>query len=74
MASGVGRLVFGHIHQHCHGEHGAGDYWVLPAFDAANIGLLVAPTGTSAVQFAPTGGPQAVALPGPCSFAQPRAG
>ena len=74
MASGVGRLVFGHIHQHCHGRHGAFDYWVLPAFDRDTIGLLVGADGVRPVQFPVGGGLAPVAVPGPCSFARSGAG
>lgn len=68
MATGVGRLVFGHIHRHCHGRHDAGEYWVLPAFDRDGGGLLVEPRQATPVQFPAGGGVAAVAVPAPCPF------
>lgn len=45
FATGAELLVFGHIHRPARGRSGAGaarEYCVLPAFDAAGVGLAVA--------------------------------
>ena len=70
MATGAQRLVFGHIHRHAHGQHGAGEYWVLPAFDASGIGFVVRGGQLEPVRFLGTDGRfEGVALPPPCPFA-----
>jgi UDP-2,3-diacylglucosamine hydrolase len=51
FATGVGQVVFGHIHRRALGPWGGGRYWVLPAFDAEGIGLLVTPDGLQALRF-----------------------
>ncbi|MBL8754202.1 MAG: UDP-2,3-diacylglucosamine diphosphatase [Planctomycetes bacterium] len=56
FAVGVRRLVFGHIHRHAHGAFGDGDYWILPAFDEAGVGLRV-DTAVAPLAFAPGAGP-----------------
>lgn len=45
FATGVGRLVFGHIHRLAEGTFGAGRYHVLPAFDERAVGLWISPAG-----------------------------
>jgi UDP-2,3-diacylglucosamine hydrolase len=74
FATGARRLVFGHIHRFAHGLHGpAGDreYWVLPAFDAAATGLLLAGGGATPVRFAAGAPPVPLPEPPPppCPFA-----
>lgn len=69
FATGVSRLVFGHIHRHSHGRHGGGEYWVLPAFDASATGLLLRDGAAAPVRFHGTDGePEPVPLPSPCPF------
>jgi UDP-2,3-diacylglucosamine hydrolase len=66
LATGVRRLVFGHIHRHARGGRGGGEYLVLPAFDATGIGFLVRDGGIAAVCFGgPEGPPEPVPPPPP---------
>jgi UDP-2,3-diacylglucosamine hydrolase len=69
FATGVLRLVFGHIHRHATGPFGGGRYWVLPAFDATATGLLAADGAFTAVRFAGASGEFVrVAEPPECPF------
>jgi UDP-2,3-diacylglucosamine hydrolase len=52
---GMERLIFGHIHRHSHGTFRAGQYFVLPAYDAEGVGLMVAGKACGPVQFSPEG-------------------
>ncbi|MBL8748393.1 MAG: metallophosphoesterase [Planctomycetes bacterium] len=65
FGTGVQRLVFGHIHRFAHGRRGAGEYWVLPAFDEAATGLLLRGGGVEPVRFSRGGGFEGVPVPGP---------
>lgn len=67
MATGVQRLVFGHIHRFAHGHVGGGEYWVLPAFDAAAIGLRCQAGSLAPVRFRDGGG-DPVEAPPACPF------
>lgn len=67
---GANRLVFGHIHLAGHGRTRAGEYWVLPAFDATGVGLWVDTRGANLVQLRPGGDRVVVDEPPPCPFAQ----
>jgi UDP-2,3-diacylglucosamine hydrolase len=70
FAAGAGRLVFGHIHRFSHGPWAGGDYWVLPAFDQAPVGLLCQDGRISAVRFLDAAGRlQEVPPPPACPFA-----
>jgi UDP-2,3-diacylglucosamine hydrolase len=69
IATGVRRLVFGHIHRHARGRHGAGEYHVLPAFDAESIVLVAADGELQPFRIdadAAAAGP--LPLPEPCPF------
>ena len=68
FATGASRLVFGHIHQHCHGSHAGGDYWVLPAFDASGVGLLASPGGIGSVRCHDSGELEPLPAGPPCPF------
>jgi UDP-2,3-diacylglucosamine hydrolase len=68
-ATGVRRVIFGHIHRLARGELGALEYWVLPAFDATGTGLRVGPGAIEAVAFAADGAWSPVARPAPCTWA-----
>jgi len=73
FATGVPRLVFGHIHRFRHGVHGVGaaapEYWVLPAFDEAATGLVVRSGRVEPVRFTGPGARfEPVAGPGPLAF------
>jgi UDP-2,3-diacylglucosamine hydrolase len=69
LATGVRRLVFGHIHRHSHDRAGAAEYWVLPAFDTSGIGLLADGPAMQPVRFLDTNGRhEATPLPAPCPF------
>lgn len=70
LACGAGRLVFGHIHRAGHGRVGAGEYWVLPAFDATGIGLWIDARGAGLVRLLPDGVRAPVDEPPPCPFAR----
>jgi UDP-2,3-diacylglucosamine hydrolase len=48
--AGVDQLVFGHIHRPARGRYGAGEYCVLPAFDAAGVGIRMHGQETSYVR------------------------
>lgn len=72
MASGVQRLVFGHIHRPCHGRFERGEYWVLPAYDEAGVGLDVSPSGIAPAAFAGRQPRQPLAPWPPCPFATAR--
>lgn len=66
FATGVRRLVFGHIHRHARGLHDGGEYLVLPAFDATGIGFVARGGTIVAVRFGSPGGePMPVAPPLP---------
>lgn len=69
FATGVQRLVFGHIHRFAHGARGAGEYWVLPAFDRQPVGLVARGEALVPTQFDATGGAAEVAVPGPAGLA-----
>jgi UDP-2,3-diacylglucosamine hydrolase len=69
FGTGASRLVFGHIHRHCHGSHRGGDYWVLPAFDASGVGLLASPSGIGPVRCHGSGELEPLPVPPPCPFA-----
>ena len=73
FATGVARLVFGHIHRFSSGRRGDGAYRVLPAFDADPVGIAIDPAGWRAVRFHRGGRLEPVADPGPCPLAE-RAG
>jgi UDP-2,3-diacylglucosamine hydrolase len=62
FATGVRRLVFGHIHRHAHGPFADGDYWVLPAFDTGGVGLRI-DASVASVAFAPGSAPTRVDEP-----------
>lgn len=70
FATGARRLVFGHIHRFAHGRHGGGQYWVLPAFDAASIGLQARGDALVPVRFDGAGQAAELPIPGPCAFGQ----
>lgn len=67
FATGAARLVFGHVHRFAWGRRGAGEYRVLPAFDADPIGVAVDAAGWRPVRCG-SAGLVAVADPGPCPF------
>ena len=69
FATGARRLVFGHIHRFAHGEHGGGEYWVLPAFDEQSIGLRTQGDSLVPVRFDAAGSAAEVPVPGPCPLA-----
>jgi UDP-2,3-diacylglucosamine hydrolase len=69
FTTGAARLVFGHIHRFAHGRQGAGEYWVLPAFDAAAIGLVTRGGTLVPVRFHAGGRAEEVPPPGPCPLA-----
>lgn len=69
FAGGVQRLVFGHIHRSSHGRFGAGEYRVLPAFDADPLAIAVDEAGWRLVRCGADGGLAAAPDPGPCPFA-----
>lgn len=76
FATGVVRLVFGHIHRFRHGIHRDAErgpeYWVLPAFDEAATGLVVGGDGVSAVRFVGPGARcEPVAPPAPLVLRPP---
>lgn len=58
FATGVQRLVFGHIHRHARGlaptSDGAAEYHVLPAFDVDGVGLMIGPDGWHPMRFRQT--------------------
>lgn len=66
--AGVDLLVFGHIHRPARGRYGAGEYCVLPAFDAAGVGIRIHGQETSYVRCTPRG-VERVPDPAPRSFA-----
>lgn len=69
FATGVGQLVFGHIHRHAAGGVGGGRYRVLPAFDATGVGLVADGQGLRAVRFgAAAAGPEPMPDPPECPF------
>lgn len=68
FATGVRRLVFGHIHRFAHGREGGAEYWVLPAFDATGVGLHCVACAIEPVVFRGGGTVERVADPGPCTF------
>ncbi len=72
FATGIGRLVFGHIHRHSYGQNigsDGSDYWVLPAFDATGIGLLARNGAIGSVRFLDASGRfEPVETPPPCPF------
>lgn len=68
FATGVARLVFGHVHRHARGRVGDAEYRILPAFDTGSIGVLVDADGWRPVQFAGDGALAPVAEPGPCPW------
>jgi UDP-2,3-diacylglucosamine hydrolase len=45
FATGAELLVFGHIHRPARGRRGAGEYCILPAFDAGGVLLEAGPAG-----------------------------
>jgi len=69
FATGARRLVFGHIHRFAHGQREGGEYWVLPAFDEAPIGLVTRGDSLVPVRFDAAGLGADVPLPGPCPLA-----
>jgi UDP-2,3-diacylglucosamine hydrolase len=70
FATGVDRLVFGHIHRFSCGQRGRGGYRVLPAFDVDAVGVAIDAAGWRAVRFRPGGQTEPVADPGPCPLAE----
>jgi UDP-2,3-diacylglucosamine hydrolase len=66
FAIGVRRLVFGHIHRHASGSIGAGEYRVLPAFDATATGLWLESGQATSVRCVSGGELTALPAPGPC--------
>lgn len=68
FATGAQRLVFGHIHRPSHGRVGAGEYRVLPAFDADPVAIAVDEAGWRVVRCGPDGAVVALPDPGPCPF------
>jgi UDP-2,3-diacylglucosamine hydrolase len=66
FATGARRLVFGHIHRFAHGQQVGGEYWVLPAFDEAAIGLVTRGDTLVPMRFDAAGRGADVPLPGPC--------
>lgn len=69
FATGARRLVFGHIHRFAHGRRDGGEYWVLPAFDAAATGLLARGGKLVPVRFDAAGLGEELPPPGPCPLA-----
>jgi len=71
FATGVQRLVFGHIHRLAQGVHRGGEYRILPAFDEHGIGLCVRHGAMSAGRFAAGGVFEPVASTPSIEFAPP---
>ncbi len=69
FATGVQRLVFGHIHRLAQGAHHGGEYRILPAFDEHGIGLRVRDGAMIAGRFGAGGAFDPVAVPPPIEFA-----
>lgn len=68
FAGGAERLVFGHIHRFAHGRHAGGEYWVLPAFDEASVGLVTRGRDLVPVRFDAAGLAGDVPAPGPLAL------